>query len=507
MATRSYWKKIRLPRFAPLREPQKVEVLVVGGGMTGITTAYMLKKGGHKVALIERDRCAQLNTANTTAHLTCVTDLRVHQLVKTLGRDHAQAVWDSGLAAIEQIQHIIEQEKISCEFKRVPGYLHASLNSKKDETKELKRDAALAHELGFAAEFVPEVPIFRSPGIRIANQAKFHPLMYLAELVARIPGRGSQVFERTEAKEFEGVGGEDSIRVTANGHTITCDWVVIATDVPLAGLSNVAGAGLFQTKLAPYTSYAIGAKLPKNRAPEASFWDTSNPYYYLRIDAHPQRDYAVFGGLDHKTGQAENTDTFFGELEETLHRFLPEAKVDCHWSGQVTESHDGLPLIGETAERQFVATGFSGNGITFGTLSAMIICDGIEGRKNPWAELFAAKRKQVRGGVWNYLTENLEYPYYMVKDRLASSEGKSLRSLKRGQGKILKLDGKRVAAYRDADGRATVLSSVCTHLGCIVNWNEAESSWDCPCHGSRFGPTGNVIAGPAETPLERVEKK
>jgi Rieske Fe-S protein len=154
-----------------------------------------------------------------------------------------------------------------------------------------------------------------------------------------------------------------------------------------------------------------------------------------------------------------------------------------------------------------VATGFSGNGITFGTLSPMMISDAIVGRKNPWRDLFDPQRKQIRGGIWNYLTENLEYPYYMIKGRLMASEGKSLQSLKRGQGKILKLDGKRVAAYRDADGQATALSPVCTHLGCIVHWNEAETSWDCPCHGSRFDVTGKVIAGPAETPLESVEDK
>ena len=507
MATLSHWKKVRMPRFSPLRGPLKVDVLVVGGGMTGITTAYLLKKAGRKVALIERDHCAQLDTGNTTAHLTCVTDLRPHQLVKTLGRDHAQAVWDAGQAAIDQIQEIIEAEKISCEFSRIPGYIHASINSDNDETKDMKRDAELASELGFPADFVSEVPVFGRQGIRVANQAKFHPLMYLAELVTRIPGGGSHVFERTEAGEFERGGQGDSVRVKANDRIITCDSVVIATDVPLAGLSDVASAALLQTKLAGYTSYVIGAKLPVKAAPEALFWDTSQPYYYLRIDRRPRGHYAVFGGLDHKTGQAAKTSDFFAELEQTLHRFLPEAKVDCRWSGQVIESHDGLPLIGQTAERQFVATGFSGNGITFGTLSAMMIRDAIVGCKNPWRDLFDPNRKQTREGIWNYLTENIEYPYYMMKDRLLASEGKSLRSLKRGQGKILKLDGQRVAAYRDADGQATKLSAVCTHLGCIVHWNEAETSWDCPCHGARFDVTGKVIAGPAESPLERVEEK
>ncbi len=346
MATRSHWKEVRLPKFMPLHQTLKIDVLIVGGGMTGITTAYLLKKAGKKVVLIERDRCAQVDTGNTTGHLTCVTDLRaIHQLVKTFGRDHAQAVWDAGLAAIQQIEQTVQMEKIDCHFIRIPGYLHASLKDSQDETEALKQDAELANDLGFAAEYMPEVPLMKRPGICFANQAKFHPLLYLDQLVSRIPGDGCHVFENTEAKDFEG-GGDDVIHVKANGHTITCEAVVIATDVPLTGISSIASASLLQTKLAPYTSYVIGGTLPDEHVPEASFWDTSDPYYYLRIDSPEKQPYVIFGGLDHKTGQATDTDSFFDELTIILHRFLPNAKVDHQWSGQVIESHDGLPLIG-----------------------------------------------------------------------------------------------------------------------------------------------------------------
>ncbi len=507
MATLSHWKQVRLPRFAPLGEPLQVDVLVIGGGMTGITAAYLLKKSGKKVALIERDQCAQANTGNTTAHLTCVTDLRLQQLVKLFGEDHSRAIWDAGLAAISQIQEIVEAEKISCEFMRIPGYFHAALASDEDETDDLRDDVAIAAELGIDAEYLTSVPIFKRPGICFPNQAKFHPLMYLAELITRIPGGGCQVFEQTEAVEFEGGSDGNPVQVTANGHPITCDAVFIATDVPLTGMSNAASAALLQTKLTPYTSYVIGAKLPGNVAPEASFWDTSEPYYYLRVDRRDRDQYVIFGGLDHKTGQESNTGRFFDELEATLRRFLPELTVDHRWTGQVTESHDGLPLIGGTAERQFIATGFSGNGITFGTLAAMMVCDSIQDIKNPWRELFDPNRTQIRGGIYNYITENLEYPYYMIKDRLLASEGTTLQDLKRNEGKILKLDGKKIAAYRDADGQVTQLSAVCSHLGCIVHWNEAETTWDCPCHGSRFDTKGKVLAGPAETPLKRNTDK
>lgn len=501
--TKSYWKNVSMPGFVPLSQSITVDVLIVGGGNTGIITAYLLKQAGLRVALIERDRCAQVNTGNTTAHLTYVTDLRLQQLIDRHGRDHAQAVWDAGVAAINQIQDIVSTENIDCEFVRVPGYIHSSIVDDKDESLELQSEANLIQELGFPAEFVGDVPVFGREGIRFPNQAKFHPLMFLSELITRIPGNGSYVFEQTEADEFDG-SDDKVVRVTANDHVISCQQVVIATDVPLTGISNVASAAVFQTKLAPYTSYAIGAKLPRNTAPIATFWDTSQPYYYLRVDQHSNEDYAIFGGLDHKTGQAEQTSDFFVDLEKRLHQFLPTALVDRRWSGQVIESHDGLPLIGETVARQFVATGFSGNGFTFGTLAGMMIRDAIVGRKNPWRELFDPGRLQTRGGIWNYLTENIDYPYYMIKDRLIASESRSLHSLEPGQGSTLQLDGRRVAVYRSSAGQVTKLSAVCTHLGCLVHWNEAATSWDCPCHGSRFAVTGEVIAGPAETPLERI---
>ncbi len=507
MATQSLWKSVSMPRFSPLSESLTVDVLIIGGGNTGIVTAYLLKKAGFKVALIERDRCAQSDSGNTTSHLTCVTDTGLQQLVENLGRDHAQAVWDAGVAAINQIEDIISAENIECEFVRVPGYAHASIvgdeDKNKDETLELQREAELAQEMGFPAEFVSAVPVFGREGIRFANQAKFHPLMYLAELVTRIPGDGSHVFELTEAGEFDG-SDEIVVHVSANEHVVTCKQVVIATHVPLMGLSNLASAAVFQTKLAPYTTYVTGAKLPPNSAPEAMFWDTSEPYYYLRVDQQEDGDYAIFGGKDHKTGQATHTSDCFDELEAALHRYLPTAEVDRRWSGQVIESHDGLPLIGQTVERQFVATGFAGNGITFGTLSGMMIRDAIMGLKNPWSDLFDPARLPVRGGVWNYLTENVDYPFYMIKDRLMPSESPTLENLERGQGCVLKVDGQRIAAYRNSDGHITELSAVCTHLGCIVHWNEAGTSWDCPCHGSRFDVMGNVIAGPAETPLEAI---
>jgi glycine/D-amino acid oxidase-like deaminating enzyme/nitrite reductase/ring-hydroxylating ferredoxin subunit len=502
MPEKSHWMATGpIPRFPKLEKDLKVDVVVVGGGTTGITAAYLIKKAGKKVALLERDHCAQVDSGHTTAHLTHVTDTRLHTLVRNFGRDHAQAAWEAGRAAIEQVDEIRQRQQISCDFTRVPGFLHASLVDDKDERSSLEEDAKLASELGFDARFIERVPLVDRPGVRFANQALFHPLKYLAGLLPLIPGDGSQVFEHTEPDEFS----DNPLSVKVKGHTIRCDYLVIATHVPLTGVTGLIPASLFQTKIASYSSYVLGAKVLRGKYPHASFSDTSDPYYYLRIDGHAGYDYAIFGGADHKTGQKTDPDDCYENLSKVLAKVLPDAEIDRRWTGQVIETNDGLPYIGEIAERQFVATGFSGNGMTFGTVSAMMARDAATGRKNPWQDLFDVHRKKIRGGTWDYLRENKDYPYYMVRDRLAASEGKSLDSLGRGDGKILKIDGQRVAAYRDDKGKVTTLSPVCTHLGCIVHWNPTESTWDCPCHGSRFRATGAVLAGPAESPLEKID--
>jgi nitrite reductase/ring-hydroxylating ferredoxin subunit len=281
--------------------------------------------------------------------------------------------------------------------------------------------------------------------------------------------------------------------------------VVIATHCPIMGKTNLVSATLFQTKLALYTSYVLGARLPRETAPEALFWDTSDPYYYLRIERRPDCDYAIFGGEDCKTGQEADTEQVFHKLERTLHQVLPAAQVQDRWLGQVVETNDGLPFIGESSSQQFIATGFCGNGFTLGTLAAMMARDRVLKRENPWFDLFDVGRRKLLGGTWRYITENVDYPYYLLRDRLARADVESTDDIKFGQGRITKLNGKKVAAYRDPEGKLTLLSAVCTHLGCIVRWNDADCTWDCPCHGSRFKPTGEVFSGPAEDPLGKAE--
>jgi len=502
MKTGSYWQFTEtLPEFPSLTRDLEVDVVIIGGGLTGITAAWLLKREGAKVALVERGRCAQADTGHTTAHLSYVTDARLHHLVKVFGRDAAQAFWEAGAAGIDQIHSITRDHVPDCEFKWVPGHLHARLDRTDDQDREsLEKDAQLASELGFAAEFIESVPFVNRPGVRFPHQARFHPLKYLSALLRSIPGDDSHVFENTEASEIE----SKPLTVHAGKHRIRCSYLMIATHTPLLGKTGLFKGTLFQSKLALYTSYVLGARLPRGSVPEALFWDTSDPYYYLRADRHDGHDYVIFGGDDCKTGQEKDPNLTFVRLEAKLKTLLPAAEPQYRWLGQVIQTNDGLPFIGENDGQQFIATGYCGNGFTLGTLAALMARDRYFGRKNPWFDLFAVNRTKFHGGTWRYLVENKDYPYYMVRDRLAPAEGDSIEDLKIGEGKILRLEGKKVAAYRDQDGRVLLLSPVCTHLKCIVRWNNADQTWDCPCHGSRFKPDGEVFSGPAESPLEKV---
>ena len=495
------WQDVPLPSFEPIRADARYDVVVVGGGITGLSAAHFLKQAGVKVCVVERDRLGDGDSGHTTAHLTCVTDTRLAELAKRFGREQAALCWYAGSAAIDLIDNIINKHQIDCEFRRIPAYLHASLVGTRDESQELNEEVELARDLGFDVGFVDKAPVVEKPAMLIYNQARFHPRKYMAALVNLIDGGGSALFENTEVSKFEA----DPFVVVAGDHRIECDYVIVATHVPLMGTSGLLKATLLQSRLAAYSTYVIGAHLPLGTADEVSLWDTSDPYYYLRVDRADRHDRVIFGGCDHKTGQRSDPEARYRELELLLRRLLPAAIVDHRWSGQIVKSTDGMPLIGESEPRQFVATGFNGNGMTFGTLAGAMARDVVMRVANPWQDLFSLDRKKVRGGIWNYLRENLDYPYYMLADRISGAKQFDPEDLKPGQGELLKIEGKRVACARDRDGHLHQVSAVCTHLGCLVHFNRSEQTWDCPCHGSRFRLSGEVLAGPAETPLEPVE--
>ena len=499
-----YWDAgVPLRRYTRLHGTASCDVAIVGGGITGLTAAYLLSRAGRTVMLLERGALDSVDTGATTAHLTCVTDTRLSDLVSAFGREHAQAVWDAGLAAIAIIDDIIRTERIDCHFAWVPGYLHTPRDRAAEDAdiKDLLREAETASELGFDAQFLDRAPFVNQPAVEFTGQARFHPRLYLKGLVAAIDRAGGRICEDTPVEDIE---DEPLTLVTPDGR-VQCGHVIIATHNPIPGKAGFLRTTLLQTKLALYSSYAVSGQVQRGRVPDALFWDTGDPYRYLRIDRQDGHDMVIYGGEDHKTGQAEDPASRFETLSAALRALAPGIAITHQWSGQVIDTADGLPYIGEIAPRQFVATGFSGNGMTFGTLGAVMAVDAIDERRNPWHELFDVDRTKIRGGLWDYLRENKDYPYYVIRDRFAGPDGKSARAIPRGAGMVLDVNGHRVAAYRGDDGTLTMKSAVCTHMGCYVHWNNAERTWDCPCHGSRFQTTGEVLSGPATEPLGEID--
>jgi glycine/D-amino acid oxidase-like deaminating enzyme/nitrite reductase/ring-hydroxylating ferredoxin subunit len=449
MEKRSVWLDTSaLPEFPKLEGKVAVDVVVVGGGITGLTTAYLLKETGCRVA---------------------------------------------GHLAMKQIEDIAPELQIDCELKRVPGYLFAGFGKDtKMERETLQRDADLASQFGFDADLTESDPVFHRPAVRFPNQLKFHPLKYVNALAKALPGGGCHVFSRTSGSDID----SEKRELHTDTGVISYQALVAATHVPIQGERGTFGAALFQTKLAAYSTYAIEAEIEP--VAESLFWDTNDPYLYLRFDRRGNACSLIIGGEDHKTG---HTEARYERLEKILKENFRSAKPRHRWSGQVIETPDGLPYIGEVSDRQFVATGFSGNGMTLGTFSAMLIRDLISGKSDPWNGLFSPNRKATVG-TWDYVLENKDFPAYFIKDWIGSPV--PAEDVRPGSGQITKIDGKKHAVYCDEQGKRTELSPICPHMGCIVAWNEAEKTWDCPCHGSRFTAMGEVIAGPAESNLRRI---
>ena len=498
MKSRSLWLETVPPEFPALRGSLEVDTLIVGGGITGLTTAYLLLRAGKRVAVVEQNTIGGGDTGHTTAHVTFVTDSRLGDLVKRVGEERARALWEAGSLAMAEIEGICHDLAISCDLRRVPGYLFAAADRDAGREREsLAEDARLAVEFGFNAELIPEAPVFRRPAIHFPNQLKFHPIKYLNALAAAV-AEGGHLFAGTSGSEVD--ADKHELR-TENG-VIHYNSLVAATHVPIQGERGTFSAALFQTKLAGYSSYAIEAGV--DPADEGLFWDTADPYLYARIDRRREGGSVILGGEDHKTGTEPDTEACYERLTAALKRWFPSAKVRHRWSGQVWETPDGLPYIGETVAGQYLATGFAGNGMTLGTFGAMLIRDLIEGRAGTRSEAFAPSRKSLRG-VIDYVRENADFPAHFVRDHLRPVDGKgSAKRPKRGTGELVKIDGRKQAVYVNPHGKRTVLSPICPHLGCVVQWNDAEQTWDCPCHGSRFAATGELLGGPAESGLSKA---
>ena len=497
-----------VPQFPPLGHDARASVCVVGAGIAGLMTAYLLTRAGKTVIVIDDGPIGGGETGRTTAHITAALDDHYRNIEKIHGAIGARYAAESHTAAIDKIESIVGMEDIDCDFERVDGYLFLGGDDKKS-VLESERRAAYAAGL-IAVEIVDRAPIDfwdTGPALRFPRQAQFHSLKFLAGLARAIIRDGGQIYCGTHADRIE--DGEPATVKTSAGHVISAESVVVATNTPVNDWI------IIHTKQAAYRSYVIGVEVPRGSVPAVLLWDTPSPYHYLRIhradhSAGPDAsDILIVGGEDHKTGQEDDASARFGSLEEWVSKRFPMAsRVAYRWSGQIIEPVDYMGFIGKnpgTDQNIYVATGDSGNGITHGAIAGMLLTDLIAKRKNPWAKLYDPSRITFRTSPrFARETANVMIQY---KDWFTAGDVSSVEAVEPGSGAVLRAGGKKVAVYRDDAGDVHMCSAVCTHLNCIVDWNSAEKTWDCPCHGSRFDPYGNVINGPAIARLEPVARE
>ncbi|HKY02403.1 MAG TPA: FAD-dependent oxidoreductase [Burkholderiales bacterium] len=499
----SVWSaSAQIPDRPPLRQDASAEICIVGGGIAGLSAAYYLAREGKSLVLVDDGPLGGGATSRTTAHLTNAFDDRYYQVARLHGADVARLVAQSHTAAIDAIDNIVREERIDCDFERLPGYLFMSPGGDADE---LHRELEAVRDAGIkAVEFVPRLPLSFSdfgPALCFPRQGQFHPLRYIAGLAAAVERYGGKIYTHTHARRIE--GGERAHVETDDGFVIAADAVIVATNTPVNDQVTM------HTKQAPYRTYVVGARLPVGAVPSMLLWDTLHPYHYVRVQRNIDgRDVLIVGGEDHKTGQADDFDRRYAHLQEwTRTRFPMIEGFDYHWSGQVMEPVDYLGFIGRNPgheENVYIVTGDSGNGMTHGTIAGLLLRDLLLRRENPWASVYDPARISF-GAAGDFARENLNVAVQFA-DYATAGELQSIDDVLPGQGAVIRNGWKKIAVYRDDSGVPHCHSAVCTHLRCIVHWNSAEQSWDCPCHGSRFDKfDGHPINGPALHGLAPIE--
>ena len=505
--TKSVWMATAaVPKQPVLPKDLKVDVCVVGAGIAGISTAYALSKAGKKVAVLDSRHIAAGQTQRTTAHLSNAHDNFYSEVEKVHGVEGIRIAAESHTRAIDRIEEIVQTEGIDCDFSRLPGYLFCPPGQKTDILDTELESATRAGLTGL--EIVGRAPLTSFDTgrcLRYPRQAQFHPLKYIAHLTESIQKMGGEIYGGTQIQKVTG-GSTPSVE-TSNGPAVSADAIVVATNTPVNDLYAM------HTKMAPYLTYVIAARIPHRSITRGLYWDTEEYYHYVRLQSFSaSEDLIIIGGEDHKAGQADDQTDRHERLETWgRERFPMMGKIEYRWSGMVMETTDGGAFIGKNPgdqENIFIATGDSGMGMTHGTIAGILLTDLILGREHPWVKFYDPARKPVSGMAWrNFVSENWNVGKEYLVDWLSGGDRSSADELQPDEGAVLRRGLSKIAVYRDRNGKTHECSSVCPHMGCIVHWNNLEKVWDCPCHGSRFDAYGRVVNGPAISDLAPVEKE
>jgi glycine/D-amino acid oxidase-like deaminating enzyme/nitrite reductase/ring-hydroxylating ferredoxin subunit len=479
--------------YPSLRENIETDVAVIGGGITGLTVALQLAEAGKRVVVLEARRIGEGNTGNSTGNLYSTVAKGLHSIREKWGDEAIKDVVRSRAEAIDLMESLVERFNIDCQFYRRPLY-RILTNDAPEALQSLDRERDALRCSGLNTSEV-ENSLFSNAvhrGLKVEGQAQFNPLRYTQGLAGAASELGATIHEHSPVRKID----YDRNLLKTDAAEIQARHIVHATHTP-------KGVNLLQTGMEPAREYGVSARIDNSPLPKGIVW-VLDPFHSLRSYHYNGQEYLVAVGEKHKVGGGTLGQGYYDRLRDYLKEHFQVQAFEHQWSAQQFSSADGLPYIGKMrgADNAYVATGLAADGLTWGTLAGTIISDLIRGRDNPWSERFDAKRFTPGKSLKGWMKENAHVTKHLVSDYLNPERIKELDEVKAGEGKVVSLDGEKLAVYRDNAGQFSVVSAVCPHMKCIVHWNAADTTWDCPCHGSRFGKDGAVIEGPAFGPLE-----
>lgn len=502
MFTKSLWHTFSNPHpFPSLTNNIKVDVAIIGAGITGLTAAKELSDKGMNVAVLEKSGVGSGTTGYSTGNLYSTVDKQLSSVLSKYSTSDVAKIVEARSTTIDKIEQYIMSYNIDCDFKRVPWYLYSS-NEKKDGIikDEFRHSDEVMIPISMAGS--EDIPFSVSSAIKSLNQAQFNPFLYVQGLAKAINNDRCRIYENSEIHEIKEHGSY--IELKTEVARVEADYVIHATHTP-------KGVKLVHTLLGPYREYGIACKIDEAAHPEGIFWGyfEDQDKYSTRIYSRNNDTYLIVVGKPHKTGQASSNVKHIQELENFARKYFKIKEVTHRWGGQHYRPADSLPYIGRDREGSniFIATGYSTDGLVYGTLAGNIISDTITGTVNEWENLFRSTRSQPLKAANKFIKENLDVAKQFLKYIPGTFKDEDFAAIAPGEGKILERDEGKVAVYKDEKGNITACSAICPHLGCIVNWNNAEQTWDCPCHASRFSTDGKLLEGPSLHHLNPIDVK
>lgn len=479
-------------------EQRQYDVIIAGGGITGLSLGVMLQRKGKRCLILEAQTLGFGTTGGTTAHLNTMMDTPYPQIISNFGLENAKLVARAAREAIELVKSNIENYGIDCGFEEVPAYLF-SQNGK--QTEELEEIEDACRQVGVVCEFASElpVPIQFEKVLKIEQQAKFHPLRYILKLAEVFEKEGGVIIE--SCRVLGSSKKDDLVMVETSNGEFSAANLVFATHIPI-------GVNLIHFRCSPYRSYAMAVKLEDNAYPDSLIYDMYDPYHYYRTQTIDGENYLIVGGDDHRTGEEPNTNGCFLKLESHIRSHFNVSTVVSQWSSQYFEPADGLPYIGHlpgNPENVLVATGYGGNGMTYSHVAAITLSDMILNGDSQYQKLFSPSRLKPVAGFTEFVKHNADVVKQFVGGWLGMDKLEEAADLATNDAKVVKYEGESLGVYKDDSGVLHAVNPACTHVKCSVAWNAAEKSWDCPCHGARYSVDGEVLTGPASRDLEKVE--